>query len=123
MICRSSDELGLDGDHSGIMVLGQDALPGTPIALAISRPTMSFSEIGITPNRGDALSHIGTARDIAAATGRTLQTPTVDFPAVTSPPEPFEIQIQDSTRCPRYSAAILDGCPCRRFTGLAAKCP
>lgn len=104
MICSSS-ELGLDEDHSGIAVLSADAKPGTPMAEYLGYDDVILG-IGITPNRGDALSHIGTARDIAAATGSPLRMPIVDTADVTDP-EPFSIDIRDAVLCPRYSAAIV----------------
>ncbi|MFA6234689.1 MAG: phenylalanine--tRNA ligase subunit beta [Bacteroidota bacterium] len=104
MICSSS-ELGLDEDHSGIAVLADDAVPGMPIAQYLGYDDVLLG-IGITPNRGDALSHIGTARDIAAATGCALRLPRIDIPQV-SMPEVFTIEIRDVELCPRYSAAIL----------------
>ncbi len=104
MIC-STRELGLDEDHSGIAVLSPDAVPGTSIAEYLGYDDVILG-IGITPNRGDALSHIGTARDIAAATGSVLRFPE---PEVSLPgtPENFVIDIRDSDLCPRYSAAIM----------------
>ncbi|MBR9977341.1 MAG: phenylalanine--tRNA ligase subunit beta [Bacteroidetes bacterium] len=104
MIC-ASDELGLDDDHSGIMVLGHDAVPGTPVSSYLGTDDVIL-EIGITPNRGDALSHVGTARDIAAVSGRPLQTPEVAFPSVADE-ETVDIEIQNPALCPRYSAAIV----------------
>ncbi|MBN1448589.1 MAG: phenylalanine--tRNA ligase subunit beta, partial [Bacteroidetes bacterium] len=70
MIC-STAELGLDENHEGIAVLPDDAVPGTPFARYLGYDDVVLG-IGITPNRGDALSHIGTARDIAAATRKPL---------------------------------------------------
>ncbi|MBE0645153.1 MAG: phenylalanine--tRNA ligase subunit beta [Bacteroidetes bacterium] len=104
MICSSS-ELGLDDDHSGIAVLQPGALPGTPIARYLGFDDVILG-IGITPNRGDALSHIGTARDIAAATAGELRVPTPEL-AECPDPEPFSIDIRDPELCPRYSGAIV----------------
>lgn len=104
MIC-STAELGLDEDHSGIAVLDPEAVPGTPIARYLGSDDVILG-IGITPNRGDALSHIGTARDIAAARGTALRLPELpDLPVV--PPEPFTIEIRQPDLCPRYTGAIL----------------
>ncbi|MFZ1731180.1 MAG: phenylalanine--tRNA ligase subunit beta [Bacteroidota bacterium] len=104
MICSSS-ELGLDEDHSGIAVLPTDAVPGTPIARHLGFDDVILG-IGITPNRGDALSHIGTARDIAAATGCELRMPEPVIPEIIAA-EPFSIEIRDADLCPRYSGAII----------------
>ncbi|MDX9757940.1 MAG: phenylalanine--tRNA ligase subunit beta [Bacteroidota bacterium] len=104
MIC-STAELGLDDDHSGIAVLDDNAVPGTPIARHLGLDDVILG-IGITPNRGDALSHIGTARDIAAARGTELRLPEV--PALTvALPEPFMIENRSPSLCPRYTGAIL----------------
>ncbi|HEX7357586.1 MAG TPA: phenylalanine--tRNA ligase subunit beta, partial [Ignavibacteriaceae bacterium] len=64
MIC-AEDELLLSNDHSGIMVLDDDIEAGTPISEALNLNDVIL-EISITPNRPDALSHIGVARDLAA---------------------------------------------------------
>ncbi|MDT8325039.1 MAG: phenylalanine--tRNA ligase subunit beta, partial [Bacteroidota bacterium] len=119
MICSSS-ELGLDDKHEGIAVLSEDAVPGTPLAEHLAYDDVIFG-IGITPNRGDALSHIGSARDIAAATASPLRFPSVtaeetddtasrsDTAEETDDTASLEILIEDAELCPRYSAALLDG--------------
>lgn len=104
MIC-SSAELGLDDDHSGITVLATDAVPGTPIAQHLGYDDVILG-IGITPNRGDALSHVGTARDIAAERGVPLRLPTPPEGPPTSS-EDIPIEIADPALCPRYTGAII----------------
>jgi phenylalanyl-tRNA synthetase beta chain len=106
MICSSS-ELGLDDKHEGIAVLAADAVPGTPLAEHLAYDDVILG-IGITPNRGDALSHIGSARDIAAATGMPLRMPEVHGAAEDGEVR-FDIVIEDADLCPRYSAALLEG--------------
>ena len=106
MIC-SSAELGIDDQAEGIAVLDETAEPGTPLAKHLGYDDVVFG-IGITPNRGDALSHVGSARDIAAATNRPLHIPAPAQDAPEDSPE-FRIDIRDSIRCPRYSAAIIEG--------------
>ncbi|MBI5647959.1 MAG: phenylalanine--tRNA ligase subunit beta [Ignavibacteriae bacterium] len=106
MICSSS-ELGLNADHSGIMVLPDTAQLGQPFSEYLGKNDVSL-EIGITPNRGDALSHIGVARDLAAVLGRLMRIPA----PVTSAqlfPEALPIHIADPVLCPRYSGAIIRG--------------
>ena len=105
MICSSS-ELGLDDDHSGITVLAPDAAPGTPFARHLGRVDVIVG-IGITPNRGDALSHVGTARDIAAARALPLRLP--ETPAGPAGDERIDIDIQDPDLCIRYTGAVLRG--------------
>ncbi len=66
MIC-AEDELGIGHDHQGIMVLPPDTKPGLPASTVLGLETDVVFEIGLTPNRADAASHIGVARDLAAA--------------------------------------------------------
>ncbi|MCZ7555537.1 MAG: phenylalanine--tRNA ligase subunit beta [Bacteroidia bacterium] len=106
MIC-STAELGLDDDHSGIAVLPADALPGMPIAEYLGINDVLIG-IGITPNRGDALSHIGVARDIAAATRQPLRLPQVQEPTIEDAAD-FRIDIDDAELCVRYSGALIEG--------------
>jgi phenylalanyl-tRNA synthetase beta chain len=106
MIC-STAELELDDNHDGIAVLDDSAVPGTPIAVQLGLDDIIIG-IGITPNRGDALSHIGVARDIAAVTRQQLRLPRPDVPAITNAAA-FEIHIEDANLCPRYSAALITG--------------
>ncbi len=106
MIC-STAELGLDSDHDGIAVLPASAIPGTPIAEQLGLDDVLIG-IGITPNRGDALSHIGVARDIAAASRSPLRMPVVPDIALDRQPD-FSIDIRNPELCLRYSGAIVDG--------------
>ncbi|MEZ4853625.1 YtpR family tRNA-binding protein, partial [Flavobacterium sp.] len=66
MIC-AEDELGLGQSHDGIMILDAELIPGTPAAQIFNIETDEVFEIGLTPNRADAMSHFGVARDIRAA--------------------------------------------------------
>jgi phenylalanyl-tRNA synthetase beta chain len=106
MIC-SAKELGLGDDHSGIMVLPGDTALGIPVADYLGSNDVLF-EIGITPNRGDALSHIGVARDLAAALGRELRVPE-PLTAERMEEEALAVTIETPELCPRYSAAIVRG--------------
>ncbi len=106
MIC-STAELGMDDDHSGIAVLPASAVPGRPIAVQLGFDDVLIG-IGITPNRGDALSHIGVARDIAAAARKPLRMPAVVAPDVAEPMD-FSIDIVDPDLCIRYSGAVIEG--------------
>src|ERR1700739_2032580 len=65
MIC-AEDELGIGQSHDGIMILPESAVVGTPAAEYLNLYTDTVFEIGLTPNRGDAASHIGVARDLVA---------------------------------------------------------
>ena len=106
MICSSS-ELGIDEDHSGIMVLPSDVVPGQPLQEAMPALDIRW-EIGITPNRGDALSHVGIARDIAASARSTVRLPELATPADSGSPE-ITVRIMEPALCPRYSCAVLRG--------------
>lgn len=106
MIC-SAAELGLSSDHAGIMILSDDAPAGTPLADHLGMDDATY-EIGITPNRGDALSHIGVARDLAAGTGAELRMPAVkSLPAHTI--SGFTVHNDAVDLCPRYSCASILG--------------
>lgn len=119
MLCSES-ELGLSEDHSGIIVLNSSFKEGTSVSEALHLNDVLF-EIGVTPNRADALSHIGVARDLAAIFQRELKVPEC-------PPSPQKgdakspslreglgmgfndfasIEIIDTENCPRYSSKVL----------------
>lgn len=106
MIC-AEDELELGEDHEGIMVLDDSLIPGTPIAKALQLDDVIF-EIGITPNRPDALSHIGVARDLAALFDKELKTPELKLEEISTPASTVaKVIIDDSQNCPRYSARVV----------------
>ncbi|MGZ6142951.1 MAG: YtpR family tRNA-binding protein, partial [Myxococcales bacterium] len=73
MLC-SQRELGLSEDHSGLMILPQDTRVGTPLDALLGLPDTVF-EINVTPNRPDALSHLGIARELSALTGVPVKVP------------------------------------------------
>jgi len=102
MLC-SARELGFSDDHEGLLILPADTKIGAPI----DRVTF---EVNVTPNRGDALSHLGIAREIAALTGKELKSPAK--PVVESG-EPaaskITVRIEDPTRCLRYAARVIEG--------------
>lgn len=106
MLC-SEAELMISNDHSGIMVLPADLTEGTPITEALGLNDIVF-EIGITPNRPDALSHVGVARDLAAIFNKELILP--QFPDSSDSQDAkniFSIKVNDPALCPRYSAKIV----------------
>ncbi|MFN3597796.1 MAG: phenylalanine--tRNA ligase subunit beta [Rubricoccaceae bacterium] len=113
MIC-AEDELGLGDDHAGILVLGEDAVPGTPFADYLAArgalPGDAVLDVNITPNRPDATSHIGIARDVAALTGVPLTLPDVAEPAAGgAAAEAVAVHIEDAADCPRYCAVLVRG--------------
>ncbi len=108
MIC-SEAELELSEDHSGIMVLTDGVKEGTPITEALNLNDVIF-EIGITPNRPDALSHIGVARDLAAIFSLELKIPSIEIKEEAEDVSKYaKVEIIDKINCPRYSSKIVTG--------------
>jgi len=108
MLC-AEDELGISDDHSGIMILEQDAVVGSRLSdyLAINGKSL---EIDLTPNRPDCASHIGVAREIALITGGELHKPVVNLKESHEPTSDYiKIEITDPTGCPRYAARLIRG--------------
>jgi phenylalanyl-tRNA synthetase beta chain len=106
MIC-SEKELHLSDDHSGIMILDEDHLPGTSLLKALHLDKHVF-DIGITPNRGDCLSVLGIAREVAAYFQLPLQLPEIEIDASDiSTSADLDIVIEDSHDCPMYQARII----------------
>lgn len=115
MIC-AEDELGLGDSHEGIMVLDQNAIPGTPAADYFKVETDWRIEIGLTPNRIDAASHLGVARDLAAVISHLkagseplLQKPDISSFKVDEKSSDIEIIIEDPDACPRYAGLCIAG--------------
>lgn len=108
MIC-AEDELELSDDHTGIMVLDNELSAGTPISEALKLNDVIL-EIAITPNRPDALSHIGVARDLSAIFNRELRIPKLDFQESQQDIKQLaSVEIDDKINCPRYSAKVVTG--------------
>lgn len=108
MIC-AEDEIGLGESHEGIIVLDTDVANGTPASSYYKIESDYTLEIGLTPNRADAASHIGVARDIKAAKKRTLCLPSVASfkPDNTQLTIPVVVELTEA--CPRYSAVTISG--------------
>ena len=109
MLC-SAKELGLSEDASGLLIL-DEALPvGEPLAKALELDDVVL-ELNVTPDRSDALSHLGVARDMSALFSLPLRLPEEpqEKPAAASHPSGFAIEIGDEERCPRYAACIVEG--------------
>ena len=106
MIC-SAYELGLGPDKDGIMVLKEAGAPGTPVADYLGLDDTIF-DIGITPNRPDAMSHLGIAREIAALFDKKLKFPAykVSTSKVKIGKE-LAVKVLDPVNCPRYSARVV----------------
>ncbi len=108
MIC-AEDEIGLGASHAGIMVLDTD-LPNGTDAAAYFQPAQDWTlEIGLTPNRVDAASHWGVARDLKALLNVPLCRPSVENFKVNKHSLPIEVSIQNTEACPRYVGVSIQG--------------
>jgi len=108
MIC-AEDEIGLGSSHAGILVLTTELPNGTPAATYFGLEADHRLEIGLTPNRADAASHIGVARDLKALLGRDLTLPSIATFQTESNAFPIQISVEDSAACPRFCGVTLDG--------------
>lgn len=113
MIC-AEDEIGIGSSHDGIIVLPPDAVVGTPAREYYHVKSDWVLEVDITPNRVDAASHYGVARDLAACLTEAgipskLQKPPVDAFAVDSREGGIEVIVEDLEACPRYSGLTIRG--------------
>ncbi|QOI96140.1 MAG: phenylalanine--tRNA ligase subunit beta [Flammeovirgaceae bacterium] len=108
MIC-AEDEIGLSDNHAGIIVLNTKAANGTPAAEIFKVYSDYRIEIGLTPNRADAASHLGVARDIKAAKNRYVRWPVVESFKPDTNSLPIPVEVKNPEACPRYSAVTLTG--------------
>jgi phenylalanyl-tRNA synthetase beta chain len=108
MIC-AEDELGLGESHDGIMVLQTDLPNGTPASAYFGFETDYIFTIGLTPNRTDAMSHLGVARDLAAKLN--LACKYVESPKITKTSDALNIKVsvENSLACPRYTGVTIAG--------------
>lgn len=105
MIC-GEDEVGLGTAHDGIMVLAEDAAIGVPAKTFFGLQDDHVFEIGLTPNRADAASHLGVARDVAAYLRCDYHMPDLSaFQAGTAAPLP--VTVEDAAACPRYTSITI----------------
>ncbi len=106
MICSES-ELEISSNHEGIMVLSSELKEGTPLSEALGLDDVLL-EIAITPNRSDALSHFGVARDLSAIFDRKLKLPEIKLIECENDIKDFAtVEILDLINCPRYSAKVV----------------
>ncbi len=108
MIC-AEDEVGLGESHAGIMILDASATPGVAAAEYFGVTSDYTIEIGLTPNRADAASHVGVARDIKAVLKRPLRLPSVDGFKVDNQSLTIPVVVENRDACPRYSALTISG--------------
>ncbi len=106
MIC-AEDEIGLGESHAGIMVLSTTVANGTSAASFFNIQSDSILEIGLTPNRADAASHIGVARDIKAAKNRELNWPSITSFKVDNTSLTVPVSVEEPEMCPRFSGVSI----------------
>lgn len=108
MIC-AEDEIGLGESHAGILVLDTKIANGTLATEFFNVQSDYVFEIGLTPNRADAASHLGVARDIKAAKKRELKWPLVDHFEIDNTSLTIPVTVENSEACPRYSGVTISG--------------
>ncbi|MFL5728756.1 MAG: phenylalanine--tRNA ligase subunit beta [Cytophagaceae bacterium] len=109
MIC-APDEIGMGHSHEGIMVLDTKLPEGTPAAAYFNIVSDTIFEIGLTPNRADAASHLGVARDLRALLNRPLSCEKeIKSFKEDNNTQKVEIIIEDPKACPRYSGLTISG--------------
>jgi phenylalanyl-tRNA synthetase beta chain len=114
MIC-AEDEIGVGTDHSGIIVLPAETVPGTPAADYYNLKSDYLIEVDITPNRADACSHYGVARDLYAWLVRngkqtSIHRPSCDAFTVDNHDMEIDVEVVNREACPRYAAVSITGC-------------
>jgi phenylalanyl-tRNA synthetase beta chain len=113
MIC-AEDELGLGSSHAGIMVLDENLEVGTPLSEVVSIEIDQIIEIGLTPNRSDAMSHMGVARDLRAGLAINADpvefiTPSVSGFHVDNRSSRVDIEVENTDLAPRYCGVTISG--------------
>ncbi|WP_396149667.1 phenylalanine--tRNA ligase subunit beta [Flavobacterium sp.] len=113
MIC-AEDEIGLGTSHDGIMVLSDDLQPGTPASKVFNIEVDEVFEIGLTPNRADAMSHMGVARDLKAGLLQSnvtteFITPSVSKFKVDKRTLKIDVKVEDAKLAPRYAGVTISG--------------
>ena len=113
MIC-AEDEIGIGTSHEGIIVLPADAVPGTPAKDYYNIKSDYVLEVDITPNRADACSHYGVARDLYAYLKQnghetSLRRPSDEAFAVDNNELPIAIEVKSAQACPRYAGVTVKG--------------
>jgi phenylalanyl-tRNA synthetase beta chain len=113
MLC-AEDEIGLGESHAGILVLDPEVQVGTPLRAIFPVEDDIIFEIGLTPNRMDAMSHLGVARDVCAYLTHhhqkkySTRSPFSDNPsAISGSGQPIVLNIEDAVLCPRYAGICI----------------
>ncbi|WP_435354642.1 phenylalanine--tRNA ligase subunit beta [Emticicia sp. SJ17W-69] len=108
MIC-AEDEIGVGTSHDGILVLDTILKNGTPAAKYFSLEPDFQIEIGLTPNRADAASHLGVARDLRAVLEREIKMPSIENFKPSSQATDFQVVIENQEACPRFCGLEIRG--------------
>lgn len=113
MIC-AEDEIGVGTSHDGIIVINEEVAPGTPAAKYFNVESDYVLEVDLTPNRVDAASHYGVARDLSAwlachADATELRKPSVEEFAIEVPQGGIPVEVLNTEACPRYSGITING--------------
>ena len=106
MIC-AEDEIGIGHSHAGIMVLDTDLPNGTPASQYFEVVSDHVLEIGLTPNRADAASHLGVARDLKALLKKEICLPSVDQFKIDNNKKSIPVEVESAIDCPRYSGLTI----------------
>ena len=111
MIC-AEDEIGIGESHDGIMVLNEELIPGTPCSKVFDIENDEVFEIGLTPNRADAMSHFGVARDLKAGLEqkeiqKELVTPSVSNFSIDNRSLKVDVEVLESNLAPRYCGVTI----------------
>ncbi|WP_421824806.1 phenylalanine--tRNA ligase subunit beta [Flagellimonas oceanensis] len=111
MIC-AEDEIGVGESHDGIMVLNEELVPGTPCSKVFDVENDEVFEIGLTPNRADAMSHFGVARDLKAGLEqkeiqKELVTPSVSNFSIDNRSLKVDVEVMESDLAPRYCGVTI----------------
>jgi phenylalanyl-tRNA synthetase beta chain len=107
MIC-ADDEIGLGTSHEGIKILPEDATIGQSLKSYFNISADTIFEIGLTPNRADAASHLGVARDLAAIYNQPLSPQTYTMlPA--QPMGSIKVEVESAEDCPRFAGILIKG--------------
>ena len=107
MIC-AEDEIGVGKSHSGIIVLEKNAKVGDSAVNYLNPLDDTTFDISLTPNRADAASHLGVARDIKAITGEKINLPDISS-FKNQENSKIDIKIDEKNACPRYAGCIIEG--------------
>nr|WP_288931936.1 phenylalanine--tRNA ligase subunit beta [uncultured Allomuricauda sp.] len=111
MIC-AEDEIGVGESHAGIMVLNEELVPGTPCSQVFEIENDEVFEIGLTPNRADAMSHFGVARDLKAGLEqkeiqKELVTPSTSNFSIDNRSLKVDVEVLESDLAPRYCGVTI----------------